>query len=93
MGELIIENSLAKKGLLVRHLVLPKELSGTKKVMEFLVKKISKDTYINIMDQYYPTNKAYHYPEIIRRIRREEFKEAIIIARKAGLHQFDKLAF
>jgi len=90
VGDLVIdENGVAQKGLLIRHLVLPEGLAGTKKVMKFLA-SLSKNTYINIMDQYYPSNKASQYPEINRRILPEEFKKAIEIAKKEGLHRFDK---
>lgn len=89
VGDLVIENGLATRGLLIRHLVLPNNLAGTKKVMKFLA-RLSKDTYINIMDQYYPTNKAGFYPELNRRITTEEFKNALMIAKKEGLWRFDK---
>lgn len=90
VGDLVIDDcGLAVKGLLIRHLVLPNNLAGIKKVMKFLA-RLSKDTYINIMDQYYPTNKAGFYPELNRRITNEEFKEAIEIAKKEGLWRFDK---
>lgn len=91
VGNLVIEGGLAKRGLLVRHLVLPEEIAGTKKVMEFLAKEISKDTYVNIMDQYWPTNKAHLYPEINRRITKEEFFRAINLAKSFGLYRFDKV--
>lgn len=90
VGDLVIdENGIAQKGLLIRHLVLPEGIAGTKKVMKFIA-SLSKDSYINIMDQYYPTNKANRYPEINRRILPEEFEKAIEIAKKEGLHRFDK---
>ncbi len=90
VGDLVIDkNGIAQKGLLIRHLVLPGDLAGTKKIMKFLA-SLSKDTYINIMDQYHPTNKANQYPEINRRILPEEFEKAIKIAKKQGLHRFDK---
>lgn len=92
VGDLIIDkNALAKKGLLIRHLVLPNNLAGTEKVMKFLGEKISKDTYVNIMGQYYPTHKAHLYPEISRRIKPEELKDVYNLAKKFGLHRFDKL--
>lgn len=91
VGDLIVNSQeVAERGLLVRHLVLPGNLSGTEEVMEFLSKEISKDTFINIMDQYYPCYKAYSYPEISRRITREEFLEAISTARKWGLRRLYK---
>lgn len=90
VGDLVIgEDGIAQKGLLIRHLVLPEGLAGTKKVMKFIA-SLSKNSYVNIMDQYYPCNKAEQYPEINRRITPEEFKEAIEIAKKQGLHRFDK---
>jgi len=90
VGDLKIDkNGIAQKGLLIRHLVLPRGLSGTKKVMKFIA-SLSKDSYVNIMDQYYPSNKANQYPKINRRITPEEFKEAIELAKKEGLHRFDK---
>jgi len=90
VGDLVIDgNSVAQKGLLIRHLVLPEGLAGTKKVMKFLA-SLSKNSYVNIMDQYYPSNKANQYPKINRRILPEEFKKAIEIAKKEGLHRFDK---
>jgi len=91
VGNLVIDKqSLAQKGLLIRHLVLPGGLAGTDKVMEFLAQKISKNTYVNLMDQYHPSNKASRYSEINRRITDKEFKEALALAKGAGLHRFDK---
>lgn len=90
VGNLVIsDQGLAIRGLLIRHLVLPGGLVGTKKVMKFIA-SLSKNSYVNIMDQYYPSNKAEQYPEINRQITPEEFKEAIEIAKKEGLHRFDK---
>lgn len=87
VGDLIInKNGLAKKGLLIRHLVLPNNLAGTEKVMRFLAQQISKATYVNIMAQYYPTNKAYQYPEISRRITNEELNQALKIAKNLGIN-------
>lgn len=88
VGDLVIDkNGIAQKGLLIRHLVLPNGLAGTKKVIKFIA-SLSKDFYVNIMDQYYPTNKADLYPEINRRITPEEYNQAIEIAKKYGLHNF-----
>lgn len=89
VGDLIInEEGIAVKGLLVRHLVLPNNLAGTKEIIEFLAKEISKNTFLNIMDQYYPYVKASQYPELSRRISQKEFKEAIKLAKNAGLKRF-----
>ena len=86
VGDLIInDEGIAVRGLLVRHLVLPNNLAGTEKIVKFLAKEISKNTFLNIMDQYWPTWKAFEYPELSRRITNEEFKAAINLAKKAGL--------
>ena len=86
VGDLILdERGIAKRGLLVRHLVLPNNLAGSQKIFEFLAKEISPNTFLNIMDQYYPCYKAFEYPQISRRITKEEFEKAIKLAKKAGL--------
>ncbi|WP_242866739.1 radical SAM protein [Abyssisolibacter fermentans] len=64
------DNNIAYKGLLVRHLVLPHNLAGTKKIMQFLVDEISTDTYVNIMAQYYPAHESFKFKEINRSISR-----------------------
>ena len=80
---------LAEKGLLVRHLVMPNDVSNTKEVMTFLADKISEDTYVNVMDQYHPCGKATLDPAINRRLTRKEYVEAIRLTREAGLHRLD----
>ncbi|MEK6636088.1 MAG: hypothetical protein AABY38_06980 [Planctomycetota bacterium] len=67
---------------------MPNELAGTRKVMHFLAKNISTNTYVNIMDQYHPCGIAHKYPEINRRISVEEFENAVQIAREEGLYRF-----
>jgi len=79
------EDGLAYRGLLVRHLVMPGGLAGTKEIMKFLAEEISPHTFVNIMRQYHPTHLAEEYPEINRRITRREFAEAVNAAREAGL--------
>ena len=86
VGDLILDkNGIAIKGLIVRHLVLPNDLAGSEKIFEFLANEISKNTFLNIMDQYYPCYKAFQFPEISRRITKEEFERAIDLAKKFGL--------
>lgn len=84
-GDLIIENSIAKKGLLIRHLVLPNGIAGTKEIMRFIKEEISPNTYISLMSQYYPVFEAYKYPEINRQITRREYQEATDIMLEFGL--------
>ena len=91
VGDLVVDdNGIAQRGLLVRHLVLPKELAGTPEIARFLAEEISRDTYINIMDQYRPCYKAGELPPLNRRTSRAEFSQALEQAREAGLHRFDK---
>lgn len=91
VGDLVIDdNGIATRGLLVRHLVLPGGLASTPEVVQFIAKEISKDTYINIMDQYRPCGLAYKYPPLDRRITPEEYQQALQAARDAGLWRFDR---
>lgn len=91
VGDLIInEEGIAERGLIVRHLVLPNGLAGTKEAMRFIAEEISKNTYVNIMDQYYPCYKAFDHIPISRRINYKEFEEAINLAKEAGLKRLDK---
>lgn len=90
VGDLIIDmNGLAVRGLLVRHLILPESLAGTKKIVNFLAEEISKNTYLNLMDQYRPSYHADQYPELNRQILHHEHQEAINMAINAGLNRFD----
>ncbi|MGD8966210.1 MAG: radical SAM protein [Anaerolineae bacterium] len=91
VGDLMMdERGVAQRGLLVRHLVLPYGLSGTSSIAQFLADEISRDTYINVMDQYRPCYKAMNMPPLDRRITRDEYEEAVQQAREAGLHRFDR---
>jgi putative pyruvate formate lyase activating enzyme len=85
VGCLETEKGIAKKGLLIRHLVLPDNLAGSKEIFEFIAKELSPDTYVNIMAQYYPCHLAHRFPEIDRRITAGEYMEAIRLAKGAGL--------
>lgn len=91
VGDLVLDKrGIAQKGLLIRHLVMPNGMAGTKKVMKFLAQEISKDTYVNIMNQYRPCGQAYNYPPLDRSISQAEYEEAIKIAREEGIHRFDQ---
>jgi putative pyruvate formate lyase activating enzyme len=86
VGDLkISRRGIAQRGLLVRHLVLPNNIAGSKAVIDFIADEISKDTYLNIMDQYRPTYHAYKYPELDRSITNSEYKEAVGYAFFKGL--------
>ncbi|NOR54174.1 MAG: radical SAM protein [Candidatus Aminicenantes bacterium] len=91
VGDLIVdEKGIALRGLLVRHLVLPQGLAGTRKAMHFMAQELSKNTYVNIMDQYYPCGNISLTSPLGRRITKEEYNEAIKMAKKEGITRLDK---
>ncbi len=86
VGEAVIsEDGIIKKGIIIRHLVLPRDISGTKKTMEFISKEISQDTYISLMSQYMPLYKAGQFDEISRRITQREYENAQDMMHNCGL--------
>jgi putative pyruvate formate lyase activating enzyme len=91
VGDLIISaEGVAVRGVLVRHLVLPEGLAGTREVARFLAREVSPNTYINVMGQYRPDNRAWQHPQLSRPITRSELVEAVRIAREEGLSRFDE---
>jgi len=91
VGDLVLdERGIALRGLLVRHLVLPRGMAGTKEVMHFLASEISKNVYVNIMDQYYPCGDIPYNSPLSRRITQEEYSEALEAAKAEGLTRLDK---
>ncbi|MCA9803099.1 MAG: radical SAM protein [Cyanobacteria bacterium HKST-UBA02] len=92
VGDLVLdENGLARRGLMIRHLVMPGGIAGTREIMKFIADEISSETYVNVMAQYYPagTVDSDKYAEINRGITQEEYQEALATARKAGLNRLD----
>lgn len=88
VGDLHIDRKgIAKRGLLLRHLVLPDNLAGSEKVLDFVADEISKNTYINIMDQYHPAYKANDYSGLNRRIKSDEYQKVLDYAMLKGLHR------
>lgn len=79
----------ARRGLLVRHLVMPGDASTTRAVIDFLAGEIGEDTYLNLMDQYRPCGRALEFPEIGRRTSAEEWREARDYALSRGLDRLD----
>ena len=91
VGDLVLDESgIARRGLLVRHLILPADLAGTAEVMGFLARQVSADTCVNLMDQYHPCYRADRYPPLDRSLSPEEYALALAEARRAGLHRFDR---
>ena len=90
VGDLKIDaDGLATRGLLIRHLVLPHNLAGTRQIVRFVADEISPNTYLNLMAQYRPAYKASHYPELNRRITSEEYNATVQMAHEAGLMRLD----
>ena len=90
-GDLQIdEQGIATRGLLVRHLVLPHELAGTKDVVRFLAEEISMNTYLNVMAQYHPCHRAFDFPLLGRPVTGQEFLEAVSLAKQKGLSRLDR---
>jgi putative pyruvate formate lyase activating enzyme len=93
VGELMVDEAgLALRGVLVRHLVMPGLLEDTRAIMVYLAQELSRDTYVNIMDQYRPAWKARSeekFAEINRPIKQQELEQAYAAARAAGLWRFD----
>ena len=92
VGDLELDNNgIAVRGLLVRDLVLPNNISGTKAIMDFLSRNISINTYVNIMDQYRPEYHARQFPELFRRTSADEFQTAVDLAICCGIERIDHL--
>jgi putative pyruvate formate lyase activating enzyme len=93
VGDLELDaNGIARRGLLVRHLVMPGGLDDTAEILRWL-HELSPRTYVNVMDQYYPAGKVERsperYPELARRLTAAEHLEALRLARDAGLTRID----
>jgi putative pyruvate formate lyase activating enzyme len=82
----IDERGIIKKGIIIRHLVLPGNSSGTDKIMKFIAQELSVDTYISLMSQYLPCYNAGRFKEISRRITYKEYKDAQKIMHRYGLY-------
>jgi len=83
------ENGIAVRGVMIRHLVMPNRVAGTKKFVRWVAANLPKSTYVNIMHQYHVDYKAYEYPKIQRSITAEEYIEAISWAEQYGLTNLD----
>ncbi len=91
VGALEMDRSgVARRGLLVRHLVLPNGLAGTESFARFVAEEISPHTYVNVMQQYRPCFRANSCEDINRRPTANEFAIALEQVRKAGLYRLDR---
>ncbi len=92
VGALVFdENGLALRGLLIRHLVMPGDIAGTNRILEWIGQELGPEMFVNLLDQYYPAGKVSgsEYSEISRRITPKEYRLALEAARVAGLHRLD----
>ncbi|MGC9529393.1 MAG: radical SAM protein [Candidatus Bipolaricaulaceae bacterium] len=85
VGDLQCERGVARRGLLVRHLVLPEGLAGSEEVLRFLAQEVSRATYVNLMAQYYPAGQARRDPQLSRRVAGQEFRAVVAAAQRLGL--------
>ncbi len=91
VGDLVVDESgIAQRGLLVRHLVLPGGLAGTRDIARFLYQSVSPHTYVNVMSQYRPCGRAHETPGLSRPVTVEEFRSAIGEAQEEGITRLDR---
>jgi putative pyruvate formate lyase activating enzyme len=91
VGDLSLdEHGLARRGLLIRHLVLPGNVAGTEQVMDFIAHEISLNTYLNVMDQYRPCYRADEYPPLDHPVGSADYRAALAIAEHYGLRRLDR---
>lgn len=92
VGDLVVgEDGIARRGVLLRHLVMPGMLDDTRAVLEWVAAELGTGTYVNLMDQYRPGGRVGGgaYPEIDRRLTSREYREAVAMARALGLRRLD----
>jgi putative pyruvate formate lyase activating enzyme len=88
VGDLHMDDrGVATRGLLVRHLVLPRQAAASREVMEFLAREISPRTAVNVMAQYRPAYRAGEYSELARRVHAEEVQQVAALAESLGLRR------
>jgi putative pyruvate formate lyase activating enzyme len=91
VGGLVLDGEgLARRGLIVRHLVMPGMIDETEAVLRFVADELGPDTYVNLMGQYYPAGKTERYEEINRRPYPDELARAFEIADGLGLRRLDE---
>jgi len=91
VGDLELDAAgVAKRGMLVRHLVMPAGLAATREALTFLHDEISPNTYVNIMAQYRPAGETARLPAIDRPVTGEEFERALEIAAEVGMERLDE---
>jgi putative pyruvate formate lyase activating enzyme len=91
VGDLVLDDrGMARRGLLVRHLVMPGLLEETEAILRFIADEVGPGTYVNLMAQYYPAGRTSEFPEIDRHLYRSEFERALELAEALGLPRLDQ---
>jgi putative pyruvate formate lyase activating enzyme len=91
VGDLVLdEQGMARRGLLVRHLVMPGLLDETEAILRFIASELGPGTYVNVMAQYYPAGRTGEFPEIDRHLYRSEFERALELADELGLRRLEE---
>jgi putative pyruvate formate lyase activating enzyme len=91
VGDLVLdEDGMARRGLIVRHLVMPGMLEDTEAILRFVAEELGPDTYVDVMAQYYPTGRANEFEEINRHPYRAEVERALALADELGLRRLDQ---
>jgi len=90
VGDLDLDKrGVAKRGLLIRHLVLPNGIAGTDEVVRFISHEVSPNTYLNVMAQYHPCHRTFKVTSLSRPLTKQEFAEAVKLARSYGLERLN----
>jgi putative pyruvate formate lyase activating enzyme len=90
VGELTTDaDGIARRGMIIRHLVMPQGLEETREILAFIAEQLSRETYVNLMPQYRPCGQAEDFPALARALSAREFKSAIAAARAVGLRHLD----
>src|ERR671934_1467759 len=89
-GLVLDENGMARRGLILRHLVMPGLLAETEAILRFIATELGPGTYVNLMAQYYPAGRTSEFPEIDRHLYRGEFERALQLADQLGLRRLDQ---
>jgi putative pyruvate formate lyase activating enzyme len=84
VGNVLIEEGIARKGLVVRHLVLPSNLAGSKQVLGWIKKELGRETFVSLMAQYSPLYRAAEYPMLTRGIRQAEYDVLLAFLEEEG---------
>ena len=90
-GDLVMDDTgIAQRGILLRHLVLPSGLSGTREIMRFIARRVSKNTYVNIMPQYRPCGRAGEIKALSVHPSNTDFETALQAAEEEGIKRLDR---